>query len=334
MSNILVFFDNLQVTHIKGPILEETHYYPFGLTMAGISSKAAGGLENKRKYNGIEFENDLEIQTYDAFYRELDPQIARWWQIDPVTDGYESISPYASMYDNPITFSDPLGNEGEACCKVLWSIAGGAAAVLDNAFAINLRSTLAPSSSDPEAVEAYNHGQNGGDIASLIIGTSETLTGAGITAGGGVFATTGGGAVPGGATSVFGLGVSAHGLFTVNRASNSLATQKGRVQVNSGSSSGKGTQNPKVKEAVDKGNAAHKDFSKKADAKGWTVTPTLKDPKTGKTVKPDAVTKSGKPVELKPNTPSGKAKGANQLPKYERATGQKGRVVTYDPNKY
>jgi RHS repeat-associated protein len=88
------------------------------MVMAGISSEAAGGLENKKKYNGIEFDNDLDINTYEAFYRNLDPQIGRWWQIDPQCEpnedpdepGLESLSPYNSMGNDPIRYSDPKGD--------------------------------------------------------------------------------------------------------------------------------------------------------------------------------------------------------------------------------
>jgi RHS repeat-associated protein len=110
-DNIDVFFDNLQVTHVRGPLLEETHYYPFGLTMQGISSKALNGAaENNYKFNGIEQNSSLDINTYDAFYRNLDPQIGRFWQIDPETEQQEFSSPYESMGNNPINNIDPLGD--------------------------------------------------------------------------------------------------------------------------------------------------------------------------------------------------------------------------------
>ena len=109
-SNLDVFFDNLQVIHKPSPILEETHYYPFGLTMAGISSKAAGSLANRLKYNGIEQNNDFDLNMYDARYRNLDPELGRFWQPDPESEVLDSYSPYESMGNNPVNNVDPLGD--------------------------------------------------------------------------------------------------------------------------------------------------------------------------------------------------------------------------------
>ncbi len=89
-------------------------YYPFGLTMKAISSQAAGALQNKFKYNGIELDTTFGLNEYEAHFRDLDPTIGRWWQIDPkIHDGYESMSPYMSMYNNPVRYSDPFGNEAD-----------------------------------------------------------------------------------------------------------------------------------------------------------------------------------------------------------------------------
>jgi RHS repeat-associated protein len=130
-SDVDVFFDNLQVIDTHGPLIEETHYYPFGLTMAGISSNALnfGQPENNKLYNkGSELQHDefsdgSGLELYSTEFRSLDPQLGRWWQIDPETENQEMWSPYSADYNNPIGLNDPLGNEPDNgdCCKELWN---------------------------------------------------------------------------------------------------------------------------------------------------------------------------------------------------------------------
>lgn len=102
------------------------HYYPFGLVMAGINSKAvnSGGFSingdkpnslskgfngNERQEN--EFLNGEGLFLYDFNARFFDAQIGRFNEIDPLSDeeNQENLSTYQFSYNNPVTFSDPSG---------------------------------------------------------------------------------------------------------------------------------------------------------------------------------------------------------------------------------
>ena len=193
-SQYPVFFDNLQLVHDRGPILEETHYYPFGLTMAGISSEAAKGITyptNKKKYNGIEETTELGLNQYDAQLRILDPQIGIWWQVDPETENMEMWSPYASNYDNPILYKDPLGNEPECCwgelkdaivqsVKQVSSLVAGAVNAWGSDQALGAGSkTASQAGITGDNASFYSAGQTVGHVVALVTGAAEVIGGGG-----------------------------------------------------------------------------------------------------------------------------------------------------------
>ena len=103
-----VWFDDVHIEHYTSSVLEENHYYPFGLTV-GVGQSAQTNLPNQPyKYQGIVLERNLGLETYETFYRGLDPQIGRFRTIDPKPTDW--ISPYASMNNNPVLYSDPFGD--------------------------------------------------------------------------------------------------------------------------------------------------------------------------------------------------------------------------------
>ncbi len=123
---------NVRVSYTKDPqtgnlkILDESHYYPFGLkhqeysTFGFVSNPIQGviiaPLTNnpyQYKYNGKEFQDELGLGLYDYGARNYDAAIGRWMNYDPLAEQMRRHSPYSYAFDNPIYFIDPDGMAGK-----------------------------------------------------------------------------------------------------------------------------------------------------------------------------------------------------------------------------
>jgi RHS repeat-associated protein len=91
----------------QSEILDENHYYAYGMELPGSFINVSGTNYNY-KFNGIERVEGFGMDF--AFYRGLDPILGRWYQIDPEAETYINMSPYAGMNNNPGNEVDPLGD--------------------------------------------------------------------------------------------------------------------------------------------------------------------------------------------------------------------------------
>lgn len=96
----------------------------FGLTMEGISSKAAGGIQNKEKtFQGQRFDDELGLNWVQFKWRNHDPQIGRFVEIDPLSEKYVYNSTYAFSENKVIAHVELEGLESEFFNAVMsWAL--------------------------------------------------------------------------------------------------------------------------------------------------------------------------------------------------------------------
>lgn len=111
-SMMNVFFDNLRVGHYKGKLLDESHYYPYGLTLtksAIVNAPINKTLFCSKTLEKQEFSDGTGLDWYNYDVRAYDPQIGRWHQPDPLAILTPNWTPYRYAYSDPANFSDPSG---------------------------------------------------------------------------------------------------------------------------------------------------------------------------------------------------------------------------------
>ncbi|WP_445457007.1 RHS repeat domain-containing protein [Flavobacterium sp. HNIBRBA15423] len=107
-------------------LLEENHYYPFGLKHEGYNMDykmyqkiqsgaiairlAAPLLPNYHyRFNSREYQGELALNVTAMDYRQYDSAIGRFNSMDKLSEMSHNITPYRYGFNNPVFWSDPTG---------------------------------------------------------------------------------------------------------------------------------------------------------------------------------------------------------------------------------
>ena len=111
LGNVRVVF--AAHSHGQPEVMQQTSYYPFGMT---LQQQNFGGLNTNRNrllYNSKELQDDelagIRLDWYDYGARFYDPQLSRWHTVDPMAEERYWVSPYNFVQNNPINRVDPTG---------------------------------------------------------------------------------------------------------------------------------------------------------------------------------------------------------------------------------
>jgi RHS repeat-associated protein len=101
-KQIEVYFDDLTIKHKHTAVIQTDDYYPFGLAIAGLSGRTENKVENRFTFQGQEIQKDYDLGWYSFKWRNHDPSIGRFFNVDPLAEDYSYNSPYA-FSENKVT---------------------------------------------------------------------------------------------------------------------------------------------------------------------------------------------------------------------------------------
>ena len=137
MNNYTDYLGNVRVSYVLDPetddlkILNENHYYPFGLkhqryTNPFLRDVMANETETEKavvnidvsvenyyaydyKYNYREWQGEFGLNWYSMDFKNYDPAIGRFHSPDPLGELTPDWTPYRFAFNNPVFFNDPTG---------------------------------------------------------------------------------------------------------------------------------------------------------------------------------------------------------------------------------
>lgn len=105
-GNVRVSFSDTDMDG-KPEVLQENHYYPFGMTFSGLNTTQVGAL-NPWQFNGKEVETGNNLLWSDFGARHYDSQLGRWHVPDPAS---QHKNPYMALRNDPVNRIDPDGRK-------------------------------------------------------------------------------------------------------------------------------------------------------------------------------------------------------------------------------
>lgn len=97
LKNVRLNYSDLDGNGTINPsteILKERNFYPFGLEHSGYNNVVIGTENNHKTFQGQEINKELGLNWISFKYRNYDPSLARFHNVDPLAQEYAYQSPY------------------------------------------------------------------------------------------------------------------------------------------------------------------------------------------------------------------------------------------------